>query len=134
MHSTFIEKIDKNGLCLGCGLCVAIYGKESAEMKLQNDGFFHPIIKSVNSESERIIQEICPGVNVINDSKLSLRDRIWGKTRILYSGYSVDNDIREKCSSGGVISALAIFLLDNLYFFNKSCTLPLKALGINSTC
>lgn len=109
-----IDEIYKDGLCLGCGLCESICGKDSVEMQLQNDGFFRPLIKSeVKAKDEDIIRTICPGLNVVNDLEFGEDEQIWGKAEKLYSGFSTDKEIRTKGSSGGMISAIAIYLLDN---------------------
>src|SRR5690349_16683242 len=108
-----IDGIYEDGLCLGCGLCESICGKASVEMKLQKDGFLRPVIKSeVNAKDEAIIKDICPGLNIVNDLHFNEDERIWGKIEDLYSGFSTDKEIRTKGSSGGMISAIAIYLLE----------------------
>lgn len=110
---TVINKIVEKDLCLGCGLCEAVYGKDGATMQLQSNGFLTPVIKKSQIESEKIILRICPGINIVNDQPFENRDRIWGKVMGTYSGYSSDKEIQTKGSSGGIISAVAIFLLEN---------------------
>ncbi len=107
-----IQDIDHNSLCLGCGLCESICGKENVEMHVLEDGFIHPVVKSIRKEQEIIIKEICPGVNIINDAPFLQRERIWGKIEGLYSGFAVDPEVRMKGSSGGIISAVAIYLIE----------------------
>jgi coenzyme F420 hydrogenase subunit beta len=108
-----IIAIDKAGLCLGCGLCESVCGKDNVEMKLLSDGFFHPVVKHVVKEKEEIISRICPGVNVINDIPFTKEESVWGHIDNLWSGYSTDDEIRTKGSSGGIVSAIAIYLLEN---------------------
>ncbi len=50
-----IEKIDKLGLCLGCGLCESVFGQDNLEMTLGEDGFFHPRIKKHDVDKVMII-------------------------------------------------------------------------------
>jgi coenzyme F420 hydrogenase subunit beta len=110
---SFIEKIDYDRLCIGCGLCESISGKDVFEMQLKPDGFFHPSIKTFQKESQLIIKKVCPGINIVNDLHFNKSEIIWGKIEKIYSGYSTDIEIRQKGSSGGVVSALAIHMLEN---------------------
>lgn len=107
-----IQKIEKAGLCLGCGLCESICGKESVEMKLRANGFFVPEVKKVDPDKENLIKKICPGVNVVNDLPFGKSQSIWGKIERLYSGYSTDNGIRTKGSSGGIVTAIGVYMLE----------------------
>jgi coenzyme F420 hydrogenase subunit beta len=108
-----IEKIDKNGLCLGCGLCESICGSDNVKMELQKDGFYHPNVKNIDAEKEKIIQKVCPSINVVNDEPLNTESKIWGNIEELYSTYSTDDEIRTKGSSGGTISGIAASLLEH---------------------
>ncbi|MCU7548270.1 Coenzyme F420 hydrogenase/dehydrogenase, beta subunit C-terminal domain [Chitinophagaceae bacterium LB-8] len=113
MSNSVISEIDRSGLCLGCGLCEAVLGKENCTMQLRDDGFFHPQFKRLDKKSERVINEICPSINVRNEYELKKDERIWGKIIQLYEGFSADQEVRAKSSSGGVVSALAIYLLEH---------------------
>jgi coenzyme F420 hydrogenase subunit beta len=112
IKTSIINRIDKDHLCLGCGLCESVCGKENVEMKLRDDGFFHPNIKVIEYESEQIIKRICPGINIVNDLPFNKSESTWGKIEKLYSGFSTDKEIRSKGSSGGMVSGLAIYLLE----------------------
>lgn len=111
--NSVIEGIKKDGLCLGCGLCQSVCGKDAVEMKLESDGFFKPEVKEIIPEKELIIDRICPGKNVINDVPFNKDEKIWGKIQKLYSGYSTDAETRQVGSSGGIVSGLAIYMLQN---------------------
>ncbi|SEM91381.1 coenzyme F420 hydrogenase subunit beta [bacterium A37T11] len=113
MNLSVIEKIDKYGLCLGCGLCESVFGKENLEMRLGEDGFFHPKIKNHDEEKEKIIQKTCPGLNIINDIPFEKNEMVWGHIEQLSAGYSLDQEIRTKGSSGGIVSAIGIFMLES---------------------
>lgn len=107
-----IERIDRDQLCLGCGLCESICGSNHVKMQLGADGFFHPKVLHRDPEKEAIIERICPGINVVNDLPFGKSERIWGKIRSLSAGYATDEIVRRKGSSGGVVSAIAIYLLE----------------------
>lgn len=110
--SSKIERIDKLKLCLGCGLCESLCGKENVEMKIGSDGFYHPKVKKIKRECDDIIGKICPGRNVVYNEKLKKKNKLWGKLENIYSSFSNDATIRKLSSSGGVITSLAIYLLE----------------------
>ncbi|WP_051350324.1 Coenzyme F420 hydrogenase/dehydrogenase, beta subunit C-terminal domain [Dyadobacter alkalitolerans] len=105
-------KVVKAGLCIGCGLCESISGRESVEMQVTPQGFHLPASKNNNSLNT-IISKVCPSILVDNQQNSDNVDGIWGKILGLYSGHSTDNEIRTKGSSGGIISAIAIHILEN---------------------
>jgi coenzyme F420 hydrogenase subunit beta len=113
IRKSIITEIEKNNLCLGCGLCESVCGKDFVEMELQQNGFFRPNVKTISETGEKIIAKICPGVNVVNDIPFEKKESIWGKIDGLYSAYSNDSEVRTKGSSGGIVSAVAISLLEN---------------------
>ncbi|RXG12927.1 coenzyme F420 hydrogenase subunit beta [Leeuwenhoekiella aestuarii] len=108
-----IETIVKDNLCIGCGLCESVCGKENVQMKLDQTGFYKPEVKQIQPEGEDIIDAICPGKNIINEDSYAYEDRIWGKLLKTYSGFSNDKEIRYAGSSGGFISGLSVFVLEH---------------------
>jgi coenzyme F420 hydrogenase subunit beta len=106
------NNILKHNLCLGCGLCEAIGKNEGYIMSLNGNGFYKPkCIDGRNIEIEKKISEICPAIN-INAPKL-MGDNVWGGITNLYNVSSSDSEVRKKGSSGGGISALCIYILEN---------------------
>lgn len=87
--------------CTGCGLCKAM-GK--AELYKDEKGFFHP-----NSDIE--IKEICPSSGV-QCSEFD-KNEIWGRNCGVFLGWTNDQLLREKASSGGVITQILCYLLEN---------------------
>lgn len=104
-----IEKVLKDDMCLGCGICESIYGKENIEIELKNNRFARPRIKK-EIETD-IFNKVCPAVNVIFDSNYS--KSIWGNYAHIYLGWSLNHDIRYRASSGGVITQILLYLLKN---------------------
>ncbi|OOQ57097.1 Coenzyme F420 hydrogenase/dehydrogenase, beta subunit C-terminal domain [Mucilaginibacter pedocola] len=114
MGNKTIDKIYQDGLCLGCGFCEGICGKSTVAMELQSNGFLRPVVKApVKKEDEATIKEICPGLNIKNDLLFDDNQRIWGKVEKLYQGFSTDSETRQKGSSGGMVSGIAIYMLQN---------------------
>lgn len=101
-----IERIVKNGFCVGCGLCESIYGSDKCQMKLFNNGFYYPVKKS--DFDDRETKCFCPGINVQDNHKHG----VWGYVENVEEAWATNKDLRFKSASGGVSSALAIYLLE----------------------
>lgn len=90
--------------CTGCGLCHSVLG---VELKADDKGFIVPIIKE-DSELE-FFKNTCPVFYYSEEA----RHDIWGNVEKAYVGYSSNEEIRYKAASGGALTELCIFLLDN---------------------
>lgn len=105
-----IERIKKHGLCLGCGLCSSLLGSDKCEMGLNDEGFYVPNQKhSLTSKENALIKKICPAIHVVSKSHKG----VWGSMKAICEAWSVDREIRYKAASGGVVTSLAIFLLES---------------------
>jgi coenzyme F420 hydrogenase subunit beta len=103
-----VDKIIKSQLCLGCGLCETICTSQKCSMILER-GFYTPKFESSITEQEiKNIIQCCPGIHV--ESKDKIRN-VWGNVFNIKEAWAMDEDVRKKASSGGVISAIAIHLL-----------------------
>ena len=106
----------REGLCIGCGYCGSLDGMT---MTKRSDGYFEP--RAVNEVSDRTFQRIeavCPGRNagdVITPDASATEptlDLMWGAFYDCMVGHSTDDALRRNGSSGGVISALAAWLIE----------------------
>jgi coenzyme F420 hydrogenase subunit beta len=61
----------------------------------------------------QIIAATCPGVKVEHLPSMQGQHAIWGPIVSVQTGHAVDSEVRRQGSSGGVISALAIHLLES---------------------
>lgn len=86
--------------CSACGLC---QGKGYAELQL-SDGFFKPVFRRFDTQ---FFDNVCPISGLTQEIQPE-----WGEYDHVYVGYSSDPKTRHMASSGGVITALATFLLD----------------------
>lgn len=86
--------------CTGCGLCGSL-GKASLEY--DEKGFLHPV-----SGDDKWLSKICPceGLHTKTMSK-----SLWGRSRGYYYGWSTDRQVRKHASSGGVLTELCSYLL-----------------------
>jgi coenzyme F420 hydrogenase subunit beta len=118
MHS--LEEITKNNLCSGCGLCESLF-KDKLNMELSERGFLVPLLKSgqtLTQEETKLLNSICPGVGLShNDLNIDqkVKNPLWGNSKSMSLGHSLDEEIRYKGSSGGAISGILVHLLENKY-------------------
>lgn len=104
-----ISEIIKNDLCLGCGLCEAV-SKGTCRMTLTQRGFYRPEV--TGSDWDETVGRICPGITIRNRNQ-GKHLSIWGNVVQVSNAWSADKDIRRQSSSGGVTSALAVYLLES---------------------
>ncbi|MEI6865486.1 Coenzyme F420 hydrogenase/dehydrogenase, beta subunit C-terminal domain [Flavicella sp.] len=109
---SFVTKIVESDLCIGCGLCESVSGSNNIKMHFDENGFLYPKVINYVPISDDIIKRICPSVNVVGDIEYSMKSGVWGAIENLYSSYANEPIVRHIGSSGGVVSAIAIFLLE----------------------
>lgn len=105
-----IHRIINTGLCLGCGLCEAIAGRDKCEMILTPKGFYQPKFKTTLDPTEVTqILKCCPGIRVTGNK----HSGVWGNVLSVSETWATDETLRKKSATGGVISSLAIYLLES---------------------
>lgn len=99
LNSLYVE------YCTGCGLCKAVKGVDFIE---DEKGYPVPDIKGNDTS---FFEEVCPAsgkaLSTYQDGS------VWGEYQQPFLGWSADEDIREKSSSGGVLTTVCIYLLEN---------------------
>lgn len=88
--------------CTSCGLCQA---EGIAKLQKDEKGFLHPVDGDV-----KMLNKICPSAG--NQCQFMDKDKIWGREKNVYYGWSEDESVREKASSGGIITEIASYLLE----------------------
>ena len=130
-----LEKIVTDGLCIGCGLCEEIAGRDTVRMVETEQHNLRPLVG--DTLTDEVVDEIyrcCPGTNVIgvdpaSDETGTRRDDVWGPWRRITFGHAADPDTRFNGATGGVLTALGEFLLESgrvafLYHVKASDTEP----------
>ena len=87
--------------CTGCGLCQSF---NIATLKKDEKGFYHPV-----DGDEARLKRICPSYG--KQIKFMDKKSIWGRALSVYYGWANDYKVRDTASSGGVTTALCIYLL-----------------------
>lgn len=91
--------------CTGCGLCHSLY---NIELNTDEKEFLCP---DISENDINKLKKICPcgGAATYDMSD----NHMWGRHEEIYLGWSENQDIRRKASSGGVITSLCVYLLEN---------------------
>jgi len=112
--SPLIDSVTRNGFCTGCGLCESIAPVGSIQMRMSAEGYLRPLVlKELPTAATQTIATTCPGVKVEHLPGTQGQHPIWGPIVSVQTGHAVDPEVRRQGSSGGVISALAIHLLES---------------------
>lgn len=106
-----ISEIVTSGACIGCGLCAGV--SDDIEMVRTPTGLERP--KATGAPDMTDIDHACPALHVqgLSDSEASAPFHpVWGHIDHNFIGWAGDPAIRHQGSTGGVLSALAKFLLE----------------------
>jgi len=115
---TIIEVV-RDGLCTGCGTCVGICPNNAVEMVIDHrKGIYIPQLDEEKCNNCGICYQVCPG-HAIDFKELNQNifgkepeDIFLGNYLACYTGYTTDYDIRYNSSSGGLVTALLIYALE----------------------
>ncbi len=117
--SLTISEVLKSNLCTGCGTCIGLCPRDAIELKInQNKGIYLPELNEDKCNYCGICYRVCPGKE-IDFKTLNLEifgkepeDILIGNYLRCYIGHAASHDIRYNSSSGGLITALLIFALE----------------------
>ena len=111
-----VEDVVNAGLCIGCGICA--YSDAIGKTRYShNDAQSIPVI-TIENKNDALAFEVCPGkgYNIIKDSQRLYEpakyDLELGYSYNRYAAFSNDAEVLENASSGGIMSQIAIFLLE----------------------
>lgn len=118
-----IIDVVKNDLCTGCATCISLCPEEAIELtKDESRGIYVPRVLEERCNNCGICYKVCPGHEVdfkqLNleifgkESGNKLEDIMINNYINCYVGHSTDYNIRYNSSSGGVITQLLIFMLE----------------------
>jgi coenzyme F420 hydrogenase subunit beta len=100
-----IKDVLAAGMCTGCGLCA--FSAES--MRIDEKGWTRP----TQIKDDILSRGGCSGMLVDHCNSTAEYDVIWGPIKEIRTGFATEPKVRRHASSGGVITALAEFLLAN---------------------
>ena len=119
MTNKTITQIVKDGLCTGCGTCVALCPNESIKLTMnEKKGIYIPELNEEKCNNCGICFKVCPG-HEVDFQTLNMEifgkepeDVLIGNYLNCYIGHSTDCDIRYNSASGGLVTQLLIFALE----------------------
>lgn len=116
--STIRDVVDW-GLCVGCGACQYFCGNDSIYLKNIESTGIRPILKNRTSLDYSECLKFCPGysINTRYNSKnqknqLLHPNLLIGPTIDIWEGFATDQEMRYSASSGGALSAIALYCLE----------------------
>ncbi|MFN3627941.1 MAG: Coenzyme F420 hydrogenase/dehydrogenase, beta subunit C-terminal domain [Parvibaculum sp.] len=109
--SSTVERVLDGQLCTGCGLCASVASGQIA-MSTVAPGSSRPALRdSISPHAEKVIAAACPGAVVESWPRAAEVHPYWGPSFRVATGHASDQDVRHKGSSGGALTALAVFAL-----------------------
>ncbi len=112
-------RIAQEGLCIGCGLCQSVAGPERVRVVRTTEGHLRPVVGApLDRETVDRIYETCPGTRIeglpeaLIDGETQ-HDKMWGPYRSMVRAYAADPAVRHRGSTGGVLTALATYLVES---------------------
>lgn len=116
-----IRQVVDSNLCCGCSTCVAICPRGSITLKVKKDIYVPEVTAQTCIETNGcgLCYDVCPGIEIKinrlsnNLFKEGIVDVDLGRYVKCFSGYSMDPGIRFNSASGGVVTQLLIYLLEN---------------------
>jgi coenzyme F420 hydrogenase subunit beta len=126
-----VKQILEADLCLGCAACTYVV-PEKITMEISGEGYLRPQVKSaLSAEDHGRVVKVCPGINVVYQPRDARYHELWGPLVSAGVGWSTDDGLRHKASSGGAISAIAAYLIkdgnvDAILHIGVSASDPLR--------
>lgn len=111
---SILNDIPDWGLCIGCGACTHFCAPDKVKLKdLENTGI--RVYCEPDAKGSEKAMSICPGISVdgLPDPDAPNMDPEIGPYYNLYEGWASDDALHLAASSGGALSALALYCLEN---------------------
>lgn len=133
MREHLVERIVREELCMGCGMCVVSCSKGSIRLVYneQQDQFV-PTVHGWSPTDGADSELVCPGAGVdMNALSLQVHGRlpdeylfgVYDRIRVCYA---TDGNVRRAAASGGVISVALQYLFDEGRIDAAYCVVPGK--------
>lgn len=113
MDKNNIYAITKSQLCNGCGTCYSICPRSA--ITIQTNDRLGILTANVNADKCSncgLCRDVCHSDDIISRNQL-INSELIGSYKGIYSGYSMDDALRYRASSGGIVSSLLQYLKSN---------------------
>jgi len=107
------------GLCTGCGACFYACRKGGISLVNVESAGIRPRFNSTDCASCTECLSICPGYSVDGNAGIARHGRAseaeseFGHAIEIWEGYAADPEVRHRASSGGLLSAIALYCLES---------------------
>ena len=105
-----IDGVVSRNLCTGCGLCA---GKFPDAIRMVDDTINgrRPVVDKPSDPANVEALSVCAGIGAPLPPAKDDIEQDWGPLLAAWEGWAADEDIRHRGSSGGAVTALALFAL-----------------------
>jgi len=113
-----ISEIVEQDICIGCGLCAAVCPKKNIRMEWSDKGEIIPVIDECCGEDicARLCIATCPilvpGAINASPNRSDIVESLIGDYEACYAGYDNDPALRQRGTSGGMLTWLLTELLE----------------------
>jgi len=114
-----ISNIVKHNLCHGCGGCKSICPTNAINLQITRNGLIEPIIDDKLCTKCGLCLSVCSGKGFDFGKEYDLmfgeqpKDPWLGVYKSLETNHATDENLRFNASSGGTLTAIILYLLDN---------------------
>ncbi|MCU9847572.1 Coenzyme F420 hydrogenase/dehydrogenase, beta subunit C-terminal domain [Defluviimonas sp. WL0024] len=112
-----LQRIVDCGLCIGCGLCQSVAGRDKVRVRKAADGELRPeAMPDLDDAAVDRIHATCPGTRAEGlppdlAAEAPSTDPVWGPLHRIVLGWAAESAVRHEGSTAGVLTALGQYLL-----------------------
>jgi len=113
-----IRDVVAQGWCTGCTTCVGVCPARALTVQTTRYGAYVPVLDPQQCTQCGLCRKVCPAANenfhTLNEFVFGSvpRDILLGHQQGCYLGYATDEHVRWQATSGGLVTALLLHLLD----------------------